>query len=530
MAGVAIPVLAQDNLMKSSDFAGVAEAGGLPSGWIKGSAGLVTVETEGGATFLRLVSEQPDQLVEVSQEVLIPAEIKGLDYTASFRTAGVKFGKSFVNDARTRFQFLDAEGKAVKPSPGDAVFTSHAKTWTEVKRSFLVPAGACKLRLVLCLNKPASGTLDVRQVTLTAMNSEAAEALMQAPILAAKKKTDDEAEAKRMLTLSARTPEIKVSGSRLVTVHGDQPVLLQGVNIPSLEWSAKGENIRQSVKVALIDWKANVIRLPIHPSFWFGRGKPPQSTSNDADAYRKIVDEVVTMAAGQGAYVILDCHRYHAPKDLDLEFWKDAAVRYKNNPAVLFDILNEPGGISWEQWRNGGLITEKLKKGETVPVSYQSPGMQGLVNAIREAGAKNIVVVGGLSNAYDLTGVLEGFALSDDSGYGIMYATHFYNWHGGWEKRFLPVAERYPILVGEFGADIKKMPFVAASKQEDPMTWIPDALAMIQKYKLNWTAFSLHPKSTPVLIKDWGYEPSPFFGDFVKRALAGEQFELKKMR
>jgi hypothetical protein len=59
---------------------------------------------------------------------------------------------------------------------------------------------------------------------------------------------------------------------------------------------------------------------------------------------------------------------------------------------------------------------------------------------------------------------------------------------------------------------------------------VPDAIGLIQKYKLNWTAYSMHPKSTPVLILNWNYDPSPFWGASVKEALAGQSFELTKMR
>lgn len=156
--------------------------------------------------------------------------------------------------------------------------------------------------------------------------------------------------------------------------------------------------------------------------------------------------------------------------------------------------------------------------------------MQALVEAVRSTGAKNVIIAGGLDYALKLEGVLDGFALTDPGGYGIMYATHFYNWHGGWQKHFLDVAEKYPVLVGEFGADVKKMSFVPGNKQESPYTWVPDALGMVQKYQLNWTAFSMHPKATPVLIKDWTYTPTDFWGKFAKAALAGEQFELKRLR
>ena len=55
-------------------------------------------------------------------------------------------------------------------------------------------------------------------------------------------------------------------------------------------------------------------------------------------------------------------------------------------------------------------------------------------------------------------------------------------------------------------------------------------IAVIQKYKLNWTAFSFHPKCAPTIITDWDYTPTEHWGVFVKRALAGEQFELKAIR
>jgi endoglucanase len=205
-------------------------------------------------------------------------------------------------------------------------------------------------------------------------------------------------------------------------------------------------------------------------------------------------------------------------------FWKDAAARYKNNPAVLFDILNEPHDTTWPVWRNGGTVQTK---GGTI----QSVGMQALVDAVRGTGAKNLIVAGGLSYAFDLTGIVKGYALNDDDGNGIMYATHFYNWHGGWAQHILGVAAKYPVLVGECGADIMKMNFIPANRQENPYTWAPDAIGFIQKNHLNWTAWCFHTRATPDLLLDWDYyTPTPFWGAFVKDALAGKAYEMKRER
>lgn len=523
------------SFVANGDFSRATQSPDWPDEWPRPEGQPITWENDNGTRFLRLASKSPGQRVVLNRDVPLPAGVKGLALNLRFRIANFKFGTntagalSFTKDIHFSYKFLDASGNAVPKAGGGLVLDSHAKNWTDVSRRFLVPEGAVAIRLTAALLEISSGNLDLAGVNLSPLPPEEAEAIAQAPILAAKKKAESESEIAALLTLPPKTEALRVSGNKLVTAAGKK-IVLRGVNVCSLEWSAKGESVLLSTRLALLEWKANAIRLPVHDGFWFGTGKPPKAPANDADAYRKIVDDVVAMAAGQGAYVILDLHRFGIPEERDIAFWKDAATRYKNNPAVLFDLFNEPGGIKWEIWRDGGDMQWKKKKDEAVAPTVRSVGMQALVDAARSTGAKNILVAGGVGNAYDLSGVLEGFALKDPGGDGIMYATHFYNWHGAWQKRFLALAEKYPIFVGEFGADTQKMSFIPANKQEDPYTWMPDALGLLQKYELNWTAFCLHPKSTPRLISNWNYEPTPFFGVFIKDALAGKKFELSRMR
>ncbi|MFA6289356.1 MAG: glycoside hydrolase family 5 protein [Opitutaceae bacterium] len=334
----------------------------------------------------------------------------------------------------------------------------------------------------------------------------------------------------------AQTPQaLRVQGNRLVTVNGGKEVWLQGVNVPSLDWGVKGEALLLSVTTAIDGWKSNVIRLPVKEEFWFGKGTKHNTRSDGGESYRALVDQAIALASGKGAYVVLDLHRYRAPRKEYLDFWTDAATRYKNNPAVLFDLLNEPHGITWPLWRDGGFIEEKKKKGDedafTTPEEklnnkhgFQSPGMQAMIDAVRATGAKNIVVIGGLSYAYDLSGVVNGFALKDATGNGIMYSTHVYPWKKGWQKMFLDVAAKHPVLLGEVGADVKKMKFIPAASQENAETWVPAILGAIQKYKLNWTGWAFHSKASPRMLLDWEYTPTPVWGQPAKDALAGKQF------
>jgi hypothetical protein len=78
-------------------------------------------------------------------------------------------------------------------------------------------------------------------------------------------------------------------------------------------------------------------------------------------------------------------------------------------------------------------------------------------------------------------GVVDGYALDDRDGNGIMYAWHTYHWHGHWTERVLPVAERHPVFLGGVGADIVHFPFVPADEvQAGPYTWVLDMLGFIQ--------------------------------------------------
>ena len=373
-------------------------------------------------------------------------------------------------------------------------------------------------------------------LTVTALTVVSARA-QQAPV----KPTKPETPPSELPQPEKFPKELKVSGNRLRNSAG-QEVWLQGVHVVSMEWNPQGESVLAATKEAIENWKANVIRLSIKNDYWYGKGSKHIKQTDGGAAYRQLVDDVVNFAANRGAYVVLDHHCFGYVREEHLPFWKELAEKYKNHPAVLFDIFNEPAGTTWEVWRNGGVI-EKKKKAGTDEVAFlsaeekakseagpYSPGMQKLVEAVRETGAKNIIIAGGLDFAYDLTGIAEGYALEDKTGNGIMYATHIYPWKRNWEKKILPVAAKYPIFVGEVGAQEKKLSFIPASAQENPYTWCPDVIAFIQKYRLNWTAFSFHPGAAPVMITDWSFNPTPFWGAFVKEALAGKQFELKKMR
>ena len=159
------------------------------------------------------------------------------------------------------------------------------------------------------------------------------------------------------------------------------------------------------------------------------------------------------LCAEAGCYVILDLHwsdagewgkqigQHVMPDRNSLEFWKDLASTYKNHPAVIFDLYNEPHDVSWDVWLNGGQVTEKAFRRNPAK-TYEAVGMQALLDAVRATGAKNVVIAGGLDWAYDMSGFLEGKQLADPTGNGVIYANHAYPFKGDTVERWIAKMER----------------------------------------------------------------------------------------
>lgn len=312
---------------------------------------------------------------------------------------------------------------------------------------------------------------------------------------------------------------LHVAGNSLVNSAGEK-VVLKGVDIPSLETLNLGEGpnpggILASVDWAIYKWHVKLIRLPVCQDRW--EGKAPvdyHGHPDDVALYRRLVDRIVATASRANVYVLIDMHwsdmdvwgrnigQHKMPDDNTTTAWHHIAAHFANNPAVLFDAYNEPHDVSWPVWRNGGTVTES-------GTTYHTPGMQGLVDTIRSTGANNVIAVGGLAWAYDISGVVKGYAIK---GGNIIYSTHIYPPQPiDWDATIGPVGKVAPILVGEFGAD-------PSSPYAD---FMPRILAWIRKNHYNACAWSMNPTYTPCLITNWSYDLSYWEGSYVYSWLNG---------
>ncbi len=302
--------------------------------------------------------------------------------------------------------------------------------------------------------------------------------------------------------------QLHTLGNKLLNQQ-NKIVVLHGVDLPSLEWMNRGDHIRRSMRVAIMQWHCQIIRIPTSVNRWFGQA-PGQS--HGGRIYRHIVDQLVRIAARHHVYVVLDLHwndmnrtvadigQHRMPDHTCARYWRSAARRYMDYPNVFYDLYNEPHGISWITWRDGGICTGETK---ATVVTYRAVGMQRLYDVVRHTGADNIVIIGGISWAYDEFGVTHGYAIA---GKNIVYDCHVYPWKSHWKHNFESAAKRVPLIFDEFGGTGKQLTFGRK------------VIAFAAAHHICWCSWSFHTQAGPVLIKNWHYQPSKF-GALIKSAL-----------
>jgi hypothetical protein len=221
-------------------------------------------------------------------------------------------------------------------------------------------------------------------------------------------------------------------------------VQLRGANISGLEggiiwsggtqyWASAGLGTRPDF-TKLAAWKMNAVRLPLNEDSWLGKTVTDQMGDKFAlngAGYQAEVAASVAAANAAGLYVILDLH-WTAPAnfaangqnpmgnaDNTVAFWTGVAQAFKGNPAVMFELFNEPylgttagNGVSPNCFtalpnganyyiRNGGAQafcyqTEGTGGSEIlVNYSWTQVGYQQLLNAVRATGATNVIIMGG---------------------------------------------------------------------------------------------------------------------------------------
>jgi hypothetical protein len=159
---------------------------------------------------------------------------------------------------------------------------------------------------------------------------------------------------------------------------------------------------------AMASWNVQIVRIPLNEDCWLGiNGVSPQFSGA---SYRSAIEQYVARIEAHGMIVDLDLH-WTAPADVSADgqavmadadhstaFWSQVAAVYGHDHHVVFELFNEPHDISWACWENGCTIPA-----DGTQPAWQAAGMQQLVAAVRSAGATNVVILGGLGWAGDIS-------------------------------------------------------------------------------------------------------------------------------
>ncbi len=343
---------------------------------------------------------------------------------------------------------------------------------------------------------------------------------------------------------------LSVVGNQLMS--GGKPVRLIGVNYPGTEYMCLGGSSNgmfqgpsdQSLVAALkgqkgqAAWRINTVRVPLNEDCWLGiNGVPAQQSGT---AYQNAVMTFVKMLRQSGFYVILDLH-WNAPgnylsdaqqpmadADHAPTFWKSVATvvnaMTNRDNGILFDLYNEPAIYPpnatvtgtypddqswWNCWQKGGCqvtVSNGVTGGQpnsSCPIypnplpppskSWQVAGMQSLVDAVRGAGATNVILLGGLGVANILDHWLEHMPTDSLSPPQIAASLHQYNVAVGttasyWDTTVAPIAAKVPVVTGELG------------EMDNAVSFINGFMGWADQHGVSYVAWAFNPYGSPALV------------------------------
>ncbi len=279
-------------------------------------------------------------------------------------------------------------------------------------------------------------------------------------------------------------------------------MVLRGVNRSGLEYDPSPIPAAE-IELITRDWGANIIRVPFNQDWVLNR-----------DGYLGLLDSVIENAAAGGAYTLLDLQWLDAERafgpprqfvaplpDADTtRMWTMLARRYGDNPAVLFDLFNEPHDRALDDpyplFRTDGSLYDAEHR--RVSMTEWGPWAECLVDAIRAEGPETLIFVSGTRWAYDL----RGFPLDREN---LVYSTHVYPGMGDdWFGAFGFLAAHVPVFAGEFGG------------HACDLEWGGRLLDYFDELGIGWTAWSFADRPLLVSRKDLS---ATEFGALVKARL-----------
>jgi len=274
----------------------------------------------------------------------------------------------------------------------------------------------------------------------------------------------------------AQTPvslngQLKVTGTKLCNQNG-YPIQLRGMSTHGIQWYA-GCITDASLDTLKSDWGADIVRIAMYVQEGGYETNPSYYTS--------LVKSYVDKVTARGLYALIDFHiltpgdpNYNT--DRAKTFFTDIANTYKNYNNVLYEICNEPNGVTW--------ATIKNYADQIIPL------IRGIDNDA-------VICVG--TRGWSSLGLSEGSTaqeiLDNPLSYAnVMYSFHFYaKSHQDYYINHLDWAsDRLPVFVTEFGTQ------EASGDGANDLTMSQRYMDLCKSKKISWT--------------NWNFSDNPYSG------------------
>jgi endoglucanase len=224
--------------------------------------------------------------------------------------------------------------------------------------------------------------------------------------------------------------QLKVCGTKLCG-KDNTPIQLRGMSMHGTQWYRQCINAK-SLDALANDWKADVLRISTYVQEGGYETNPRKFTD--------IAHTLINQATARGLYVIVDWHMLdpgdpHHNLARAKTFFAEIARVHKDKINILYEVANEPNGVSWERIR--------LYHQQIIPV-------------IRNRDANAVILLG--TRGWSSFGAADGANANEIvnnpvNAANIMYTFHFYaaSHRADYLRALSRAADKIPVFVTEFG-------------------------------------------------------------------------------
>ncbi|GLF93165.1 cellulase family glycosylhydrolase [Streptomyces yaizuensis] len=261
----------------------------------------------------------------------------------------------------------------------------------------------------------------------------------------------------------AANGQLRVCGTKLCNQNG-KAVQLRGMSTHGLQWYSQCATAA-SLDALAQDWKGDVLRI----SLYIQEG----GYETDPRGFTDRVHNLIEQASARGMYALVDWHMLtpgdpHANLARAKTFFTEIAQRHNDKKNLLFEIANEPSGVSWARIK-----------------SYA----EQLIPVIRRYDPETPVLVG--TRAWSSLGVSEGateaeIVNSPVNATNIMYTFHFYaaSHRDEYLNALSRAADRLPMFVTEFGTQ------TYTGDGGNDFAYAQRYLDLMASKKISWTSWN----------------------------------------